>query len=252
MQSSSSPNINSPVGHQQSSPLSVSTPPSSVTGAGGGGGPPKPKREKRTDTCEYCGKVFKNCSNLTVHRRSHTGEKPYRCELCSYACAQSSKLTRHMKTHGRAGKETTYCKYCSMPFSVPSTLDKHMRKCEKNPQFGQSSGGGGSFSVDSPGSGVFSASTNNNNHSKHNNRINSLMKTGQVGGGTINVKANASKPLIISTQHLVGAKVAGMRFGTASSVGAGGGINDNENGIDSTIDDDDDGVSTCFISQFTS
>jgi hypothetical protein len=33
----------------------------------------KPKREKRTDTCEYCGKVFKNCSNLTVHRRSHTG-----------------------------------------------------------------------------------------------------------------------------------------------------------------------------------
>ena len=34
----------------------------------------KPKREKRTDTCEYCGKVFKNCSNLTVHRRSHTGK----------------------------------------------------------------------------------------------------------------------------------------------------------------------------------
>lgn len=31
------------------------------------------KRERRNDTCEYCGKVFKNCSNLTVHRRSHTG-----------------------------------------------------------------------------------------------------------------------------------------------------------------------------------
>ena len=73
---------------------------------------PKTRREKRTDTCEYCGKVFKNCSNLTVHRRSHTGEKPYKCELCSYACAQSSKLTRHMKTHGRIGKETSYCKYC--------------------------------------------------------------------------------------------------------------------------------------------
>ena len=97
--------------------------------------PNKMKREKRTDTCEYCGKVFKNCSNLTVHRRSHTGEKPYKCELCSYACAQSSKLTRHMKTHGRIGKETSYCKYCNMPFSVPSTLDKHMRKCEKNPQY---------------------------------------------------------------------------------------------------------------------
>lgn len=61
------------------------------------------KTRVRNDTCEYCGKVFKNCSNLTVHRRSHTGEKPYKCELCTYACAQSSKLTRHMKTHGRLG-----------------------------------------------------------------------------------------------------------------------------------------------------
>jgi hypothetical protein len=32
------------------------------------------KRDRRNDTCEYCGKVFKNCSNLTVHRRSHTGK----------------------------------------------------------------------------------------------------------------------------------------------------------------------------------
>ncbi|XP_058792554.1 B-cell lymphoma/leukemia 11A isoform X2 [Phymastichus coffea] len=89
----------------------------------------KKERSGRNDTCEFCGKVFKNCSNLTVHRRSHTGEKPYKCELCSYACAQSSKLTRHMKTHGRHGKDTYKCRFCDMPFSVPSTLEKHMRKC---------------------------------------------------------------------------------------------------------------------------
>jgi hypothetical protein len=91
----------------------------------------------RNDTCEYCGKIFKNCSNLTVHRRSHTGEKPYKCELCQYACAQSSKLTRHMKTHGRLGKDVYRCKFCSMPFSVPSTLEKHMRKCVENQQAGK-------------------------------------------------------------------------------------------------------------------
>uniref|UniRef100_A0A023F113 Putative c2h2-type zn-finger protein n=1 Tax=Triatoma infestans TaxID=30076 RepID=A0A023F113_TRIIF len=90
------------------------------------------KENRRNDTCEYCGKVFKNCSNLTVHRRSHTGEKPYKCELCSYACAQSSKLTRHMKTHGRMGKDVYRCRFCEMPFSVPSTLEKHMRKCVVN------------------------------------------------------------------------------------------------------------------------
>ncbi|EEC01014.1 B-cell lymphoma/leukemia, putative [Ixodes scapularis] len=89
-------------------------------------------KDRRNDTCEYCGKVFKNCSNLTVHRRSHTGEKPYKCELCSYACAQSSKLTRHMKTHGRVGKDVYRCRFCDMPFSVPSTLEKHMRKCVVN------------------------------------------------------------------------------------------------------------------------
>ncbi|XP_066974962.1 B-cell lymphoma/leukemia 11A-like [Macrobrachium rosenbergii] len=94
--------------------------------------PPTKREGKRNDTCEFCGKVFKNCSNLTVHRRSHTGEKPYKCDLCSYACAQSSKLTRHMKTHGRHGKDVYRCRFCDMPFSVASTLEKHMRKCVVN------------------------------------------------------------------------------------------------------------------------
>ena len=105
-------------------PVSASCSPSTPTGL-----PMLRKESRRNDTCEFCGKIFKNCSNLTVHRRSHTGEKPYKCGLCSYACAQSSKLTRHMKTHGRTGKDVYHCKFCNMPFSVPSTLEKHMRKC---------------------------------------------------------------------------------------------------------------------------
>lgn len=88
-----------------------------------------PDRAKRQDHCEFCGKHFTNRSNLVVHLRSHTGEKPYKCGLCPYACAQSSKLTRHMKTHGAPGKAAFHCYLCFMPFSVHATLEKHMRKC---------------------------------------------------------------------------------------------------------------------------
>ena len=106
----------------------------------------------RNDTCEYCGKVFKNCSNLTVHRRSHTGEKPYKCQMCNYACAQSSKLTRHMRTHGRIGKDIFKCRFCEMPFSVASTLEKHMRKCVVNQNKGgqQRPASGGPRSAGAP------------------------------------------------------------------------------------------------------
>uniref|UniRef100_A0A671RTU0 Zinc finger protein 296 n=1 Tax=Sinocyclocheilus anshuiensis TaxID=1608454 RepID=A0A671RTU0_9TELE len=94
-------------------------------------------KKKKEEACEFCGKFFRNSSNLTVHRRSHTGERPYRCGLCSYACAQSSKLTRHMKTHGARGTRAPFqCQLCSLTFSQSGELARHMRS-HRHPAAGQ-------------------------------------------------------------------------------------------------------------------
>ncbi|XP_035313654.1 zinc finger protein 296 isoform X1 [Cricetulus griseus] len=84
-------------------------------------------------TCEFCGKHFANISNLTVHRRSHTGERPYACDQCSYACAQSSKLKRHQRMHGAGPGSTRFkCPRCFVPFGLQATLDKHL--WQKHPE----------------------------------------------------------------------------------------------------------------------
>ena len=64
-------------------------------------------RHKRTHTREKpykcdvlnCNAAFSDPSTLTRHKRIHTGEKPYKCKICDYASTQNNNLYDHMRIH---------------------------------------------------------------------------------------------------------------------------------------------------------
>ncbi|KAL8164702.1 UNVERIFIED_CONTAM: hypothetical protein K2H54_002844 [Gekko kuhli] len=51
--------------------------------------------------CPECGKSFLSNVAMTIHIRTHTGERPFRCHLCPKAFPSRGDLKRHIKTHLR-------------------------------------------------------------------------------------------------------------------------------------------------------
>ncbi|KAK3610138.1 hypothetical protein CHS0354_039918 [Potamilus streckersoni] len=76
--------------------------------------------------CEYCGKVFTAKPNRERHIRYHTGERPYKCQICGQSFFRGDDLKYHRTTR-HSNVKPFVCSLCGMSFAWPKDLDRHMR-----------------------------------------------------------------------------------------------------------------------------
>ena len=55
--------------------------------------------KKKDKTCTICNKLFARGSDLRVHMRTHSGEKPFSCSTCHKKFGKKSHLSRHEFLH---------------------------------------------------------------------------------------------------------------------------------------------------------
>ncbi|XP_063746908.1 growth factor independent 1A transcription repressor b isoform X2 [Eleginops maclovinus] len=75
--------------------------------------------------CIKCSKVFSTPHGLEVHvRRSHSGTRPYACEICGKTFGHAVSLEQHKAVHSQ--ERSFDCKICDKSFKRSSTLSTHL------------------------------------------------------------------------------------------------------------------------------
>ncbi|XP_028329405.1 zinc finger protein 2-like [Gouania willdenowi] len=80
---------------------------------------------ERPFKCNVCSKCFKEKHKLMIHKRIHTGEKPFKCDVCSKCFIQKCYLNSHMRNH--TGEKPFQCDFCGKCFKDKPKLMIHKR-----------------------------------------------------------------------------------------------------------------------------
>jgi len=77
---------------------------------------------KRRVTCPVCSKSLQ-FDSLRLHMRTHSGYRPYSCDVCRWEFARNADLTTHLRVH--SGERPFTCSVCQKQFSHKSAMSRH-------------------------------------------------------------------------------------------------------------------------------